>query len=55
MQADWAPVDEQATRFVDHVCGHTDRAALRLAGLTSGNYWLTTQKGFTCLDSTASM
>ncbi len=38
----YADVDEQAARFVDHVCGHTDRTALRLAGLTSGNYWLTT-------------
>ena len=38
----YADVDEQATRFMDHVCGHTDRTALRLAGLTSGNYWLTT-------------
>ena len=38
----YADVDEQATRFVDHVCGHTNRTALRLAGLTSGNYWLTT-------------
>jgi len=38
----YADVDEQASRFMDHVCGHTDRAALRLAGLTSGNYWLTT-------------
>jgi len=38
----YADVDEQATRFVDHICGHTDRTALRLAGLTSGNYWLTT-------------
>jgi transposase len=38
----YADVDEQATRFIDHVCGHSDRTALRLAGLTSGNYWLTT-------------
>lgn len=38
----YADVDDQATRFVDHLCALPDRAALRLAGLQSGNYWLTT-------------
>ena len=35
-------VDEQATRFTDHLLGLTNDEALRLAGLQPGNCWLTT-------------
>lgn len=37
-----AGIDAHAADFVAHVCGHTDRAALRLSGAGSGNFWLTT-------------
>jgi transposase len=35
-------VDDQARRFTEHLCSLSDGDALRLAGLQSGNYWLTT-------------
>lgn len=35
-------VDDQAHRFTEHLCSLSDGDALRLAGLQSGNYWLTT-------------
>lgn len=35
-------LEAHAAAFVEHVCGHTDRAALRLSGVSSGNFWLTT-------------
>ena len=38
----YATVDAQANRFTDHLCGLSNTEALRLAGLRSGNYWLTT-------------
>ena len=38
----YADVDDQAERFVTYLCDLADDAALRLAGLQSGNYWLTT-------------
>lgn len=38
----YATVDEQAERFTDHLCALSNADALRLAGLRSGNYWLTT-------------
>jgi transposase len=38
----YADVEEQATRFITHLCDLSNTEALRLAGLRSGNYWLTT-------------
>lgn len=38
----YATVDEQADRFTHHLCTLSNTEALRLAGLRSGNYWLTT-------------
>lgn len=38
----YADVDDQAERFVTYLCALSDDDALRLAGLQSGNYWLTT-------------
>lgn len=38
----YADIDDLAARFTDHLLGLTDDATLRLAGLQSGNYWLTT-------------
>jgi len=38
----YSTVDEQADRFTDHLCRLSNDEALRLAGLQSGNYWLTT-------------
>ena len=38
----YATVDEQVDRFTDHLCRLSNTEALRLAGLKSGNYWLTT-------------
>lgn len=35
-------VDEQAQRFTEHLCSISDGDALQLAGLKSGNFWLTT-------------
>ena len=35
-------LDAHAADFVAHVVGHTDGAALRLSGASSGNFWLTT-------------
>lgn len=35
-------IDEQADRFTDHLCGLSNAEALRLSGVQSGNYWLTT-------------
>ncbi len=35
-------IDAHAADFAAHVCGHDDRTALRLSGVSSGNFWLTT-------------
>ena len=37
-----ADIDAHAADFAAHVRGHTNRTALRLSGLSSGNFWLTT-------------
>lgn len=38
----YASVEEQADRFTTYLCELSNNDALRLAGLQSGNYWLTT-------------
>ncbi len=37
-----ADIDAHAADFAAHVCGHDARIALRLSGVSSGNFWLTT-------------
>ena len=37
-----ADMDAHAADFTAHVCGHDNHTALRLSGVRSGNFWLTT-------------